>query len=267
MRTRLSLLLVLLLASFGASALPAAAETKYLSVPPRRTAVTEFHWARVAEMLLIHYRFPDLHPYGDYACGLAGLAAAGNTGSCNTRYSVGSLAEFARTVERHQQLSAASSRQPVRFFTLEDAQFPRFAQFRAEIDRDRPLVMQLGHVRTETRGANGKVSHVDIPHFVLVTGYDDGRGTLLIADPVDYPGIDSPLLQTKSPPAREGQHWIRFNDLADLGWAGTYVSRPAGSFGVPARGQDRWRDSFRDKVDGREPRFGSIYYKDSTQAR
>lgn len=256
------------LAGAGLAPAPARAETKYLAVPPRQTAVTAYNWARVAEMLLIHYRFADLHPTGDYVCGLAGLAFSGNTGSCPRVAGLASMAELKRVVEEHEQLAAPSARQPVRFFSLDDAGYPRYAQFRAEIDRDRPVVIGLASVDAHIRqnGSDPKTT-ASVPHFALVVGYDDGRGLLLVNDPVLYRGLDNPLLQRLSPPARPGQYWVRYNDLVELGWWGTMVSRPAGSFGVPARGQDRYRDSFRDPRDGREPRFGSIYYKDSTLAR
>ena len=68
-------------------------------------------WAAVSEMVLKHYRFPNLNPVGNYQCGIVGSLSeicSQNCGDCVT--AIGSTLRMSDVIARYQYLSDYSVR-------------------------------------------------------------------------------------------------------------------------------------------------------------
>lgn len=186
-----------------------ADENLYVDPVAQRTEV--WCWAAVSEMLLTHYDYGSINPFGDFQCGvvamLGGICNA-NCGACRT--GIGSLHNLKAVLEQYQAIAEHMG-------VAGDAIRPRVrgalstAQIIEEIDEGDPIIAGIS-----PSGMGGYYPPSFGEHVALIVGYEenDGRLYLIVNDPFPYAytGFD-PFLMVGAEMLEPGQYLISYDSF------------------------------------------------------
>ena len=197
-------------------ATPSDAKSNRLKIRPISQQTPVWCWAAVSEMVLKHYRFPNLNPVGNYQCGIVGSLGGicvANCGACVT--AIGSTYQMSDVIANYQYLSD---------HFLGHHRGRHFDVSPAGRLSPREIVDEIGEGDPVVAGISPSGLGVYCPpsmseHVVLIVGYRESRRgfQVLVNDPMPYALIGyDPYLAVGAQRTRPGQYWIDY---------GTFVGR------------------------------------------
>ena len=186
------------------------ADSKQLDIRPIAQQTPVWCWAAVSEMVLKHYRFPNLNRAGNYQCGVVGSLGANcgaNCGACVT--SIGTTFQMSRVISNYQNLSDHVRRgHRGRHFDVSPAARLSPSEIVDEIDEGDPVIAGIS-----PSGMGAYYPQGMSEHAVLMVGYRNSRRgfQVLVNDPMPY-GLmgHNPYLTVGAKRARPGQYWIDY---------------------------------------------------------
>ena len=189
---------------------PSHAESNRLKIRPISQQTLVWCWAAVSEMVLKHYRFPNLNPAGNYQCGIVGTLGGicgTNCGACVT--TIGSTYQMSEVIANYQYLSDNYlGHHQGRHFDVSPARRLSPSEIANEIDEGDPVIAGIS-----PSGVGAYYPPSMSEHAVLIVGYrESGQGFhVLVNDPMPYAlmGYD-PYLAVGAKPTQQGQYWLDY---------------------------------------------------------
>ena len=181
-----------------------------LNIYPVAQQTPVWCWAAVSEMVLRHYRFPNLSPVGNYQCGIVGSLGghcAVNCGLCVT--AIGSVFQMSNVIANYQNLSDyfAADHRGRHFYVSTSGRLSQTA-IANEVDEGNPIVAGISPSGMGNYYPAGMSEHV-----VLIVGYQDSpRGLMiLVNDPMPYAVMGrNPYLGAGARATGPGQYWVEY---------------------------------------------------------
>ena len=189
------------------------AEDNRLNIRPISQQTLAWCWAAVGEMVLKHYRFPNLNQAGNYQCGIVGSLGGicgANCGACVT--GIGSTYRMSNVIANYQHLSDIyRGNHRGRRFGVSPTGRLSPSDIIDEIDEGDPVVAGIS---PSGMGAFYPPSMSE--HVTLIIGYRESRRgfQVLVNDPMPYARIGyDPYLALGARRTRAGQYWVDYGTL------------------------------------------------------
>ena len=186
------------------------AESNRLNIRPMAQQTPVWCWAAVSEMVLKHYRFPNLNQTGNYQCGIVGSLGGicvANCGACVT--SIGSTFQMSNVIANYQNLSDIYlPHHQGRYFHVSPVGRLSPSEIVAEIGEGDPVVAGISPSGMGALYPPGMSEHV-----VLVVGYHKSSSgfRVLVNDPMPYAYMGhNPYFATGARQTRPGQYLIDY---------------------------------------------------------
>jgi hypothetical protein len=162
----------------------ARAEAAELAIAPVIQQTPEWCWAAAAEMVLRHFRFPDLNPAGNYQCAIVGAQGGACARDCSLCLSGGGTTQrIAGVIRQYAELTRALTGFVVPGFDPRTAGILSPRQIAAAIDRGAPLLAGVSPQAPPTAPGLGLSRHA-----VVIEGYlaHGDSFAVIVNDPFPY---------------------------------------------------------------------------------
>lgn len=187
-----------------------------LSIYPVAQQTPVWCWAAVSEMVLRHYRFPNLSPVGNYQCGIVGSLGGHctmNCGLCVT--AIGSAFQMSEVIANYQVLSDyyVTGHRGRHFFVSTSGRLSQ-TEIADEVDEGDPIVAGISPSGMGNFYPAGMSEHV-----ALIVGYRElPQGfMMLVNDPMPYGVMGrDPYLGAGAMAAGPGQYWVEYRAFVHL---------------------------------------------------